>query len=112
MSEPEINWISTKAAADYLGITSRTLYRMIDDGQVPAYKFGRVIRLKQAEVDTFIEASRVEPGSLKHLYPDAASKGGEGSAEDAAEATGRNMAYDEVEGVDRDAISKGDVPDA
>ncbi len=65
-----MRWLSTKDAATYLGITPRTLYRLIDDGQLPAYKFGRVIRLKQDDVDTFIESARVEPGSLKHLYPD------------------------------------------
>lgn len=71
MSDAQMAWLGTKAAAEYLGITPRTLYRLIDDGQLPAYKFGRVIRVKQADVDAFIDASRVEPGSLKHLYPDA-----------------------------------------
>ncbi len=68
-----IEWVSSNTAANYLGITLRTLYRLIDDGQLPAYKFGRVIRLKQADVDAFIESARVEPGSLKHLYPDPRS---------------------------------------
>ena len=67
----EIQWLGTAEAARYLGITPRTLYRLIDDGQLPAYKFGRVIRLKQADIESFIEASRVQPGSLEHLYPDA-----------------------------------------
>ena len=31
---------------------------------------GRVIRVKQADVDAFIERSRIEPGTLGHLYPD------------------------------------------
>ena len=46
----EITWLSTAAAADRLGITPRTLYRFIDEGQLAAYKFGRVIRLKQNNV--------------------------------------------------------------
>ena len=71
MTTQEINWLSTSEAARRLGITPRTLYRLIDEGQVPAYKFGRVIRLKQSEVDQFIEDSRVQPGSLEHLYPEA-----------------------------------------
>ena len=69
----EIRWLSTAAAARRLGITNRTLYRFIDEGQLPAYRFGRVIRLQQAEVDAFIERSRIEPGTLEHLYPDSAS---------------------------------------
>ena len=38
---------------------------------IAAYKFGRVIRLKQADVDAFVEGSRIEPGTLEHLYPEA-----------------------------------------
>ncbi len=69
----DVIWLSTPAAADRLGITPRTLYRFIDEGQIPAYKFGRVIRLKRDDVDSFIETCRVEPGTMAHLYPSTAS---------------------------------------
>ena len=71
----EIIWLSTKAAARRLGITPRTLYRFIDEGDLPAYRFGRVIRLKQMDVDAYIEQCRIEPGSLEHLYPDTVDAG-------------------------------------
>ena len=48
MTGEDINWLSTSAAANRLGIRVRTLYRLIDAGQIPAYKFGRVIRLQEA----------------------------------------------------------------
>jgi excisionase family DNA binding protein len=70
MGSQEIQWLGTAEAARYLGLTSRTLYRLIDEGQLPAYKFGRVIRLKQSDVDAFVERSRIAPGSLEHLYPE------------------------------------------
>ena len=70
MDDDDIMWLSTGEAARRLGITPRTLYRFIDDGKVPAYRFGRVIRLKQDEVDKFIEQCRIEPGTLEHLYPE------------------------------------------
>ncbi len=66
-----IEWLGTAEAARHLGITTRTLYRLINEGQIPAYKFGRVFRLKHSDIEQFIEDSRVEPGSLDHLYPDA-----------------------------------------
>jgi excisionase family DNA binding protein len=68
-----IEWLSTKAASERLGVTLRTLYRLIDEGQVPAYKIGRVIRLQAAELDAFIQGARIKPGSLDHLYPEAVS---------------------------------------
>lgn len=70
-----IRWMSTKEASEYLGVTLRSLYRFIDEGRVPAYKFGRVIRLKADEVDRFIESCRIEPGSLEHLYPELKGTG-------------------------------------
>lgn len=74
MPEPEIEWLSTQDAARRLGITPRTLYRFIDLGDLPAYRLGRVIRLKADDVATFIDASRIEPGTLEHLYPDTSAK--------------------------------------
>jgi excisionase family DNA binding protein len=65
-----IEWIGTPEACARLGVTLRTLYRFIDEGQLPAYKMGRVIRLQAHEVDAFIEAARIPPGTLEHLYPD------------------------------------------
>jgi excisionase family DNA binding protein len=65
----ETAWLGTKEAAARLGITLRSLYRFIDEGDLAAYKFGRVIRLKTEDVDRFIEACRIRPGQLEHLYP-------------------------------------------
>lgn len=59
-----IDWMSTADAADYLGVQSRTLYRFIDEGRLPAYRFGRVIRLKRNDVDDFVQSCRIEPGTL------------------------------------------------
>lgn len=73
-----IQWLSTQDAAERLGITPRTLYRFIDQGDLPAYRFGRVIRLRAHEVDAFIMASRIKPGELEHLYPEPVSREGQG----------------------------------
>ena len=70
MAPTEIRWLSTADAAKRLGVSLRTLYKFIYEGHVAAYKFGRVIRLQEHEVDAFIAGSRIEPGTLEHLYPD------------------------------------------
>ena len=77
MATTPIVWLSTAEAAQRVGITSRTLYRFIDEGQLPAYRFGRVIRLKESEVDDFIESCRIQPGTLEHLYPETVGRPGE-----------------------------------
>lgn len=72
----EIEWLSTQDAARRLGITTRTLYRFIDQGELPGYRMGRVIRVKASDVEAFIEASRITPGTLEHLYPEPVKRNG------------------------------------
>ena len=71
---PDYRWLGTTAAADFLGVVPRTLYRLIDEGLLPAYKMGRVIRLKSSDLDDYLEHQRVQPGDLKHLYPERAEE--------------------------------------
>jgi excisionase family DNA binding protein len=63
VSTDETDWLSTQEAARRLGITPRTLYRFIDHGELPAYRF------------EFISRSRIQPGELEHLYPEPAVRG-------------------------------------
>ena len=75
-------WLSTDATANTLRVTARTVYGLINRGELIAYRFGRVIRLKADEVDAFIESCRIEPGTLEHLYPDAGAPAGGGDEGD------------------------------
>ena len=71
MSERQnTQWLSSAEAAELLGLGTRTLYRFIDEGRLPAYRFGRVIRLQRSDVESFVSSCRIEPGSLEHLHPE------------------------------------------
>jgi excisionase family DNA binding protein len=49
------SWVTIKDAAQYLGITTRTLRRLITAGDLPAYRLGdRLIRLDQGDVDALL----------------------------------------------------------
>ena len=65
-------------AAEYLGVRPRTLYRQIDLGEIPAFRIGRVIRIRKEDVDAFLEAHRIQPGELSHLYPHGMAQEDEG----------------------------------
>ena len=62
-------WLGAPAAADLLGIRLKTLYGLINSGHLPAYKIGRVIRLRRGEVMAYVARCRITPGTLGHLYP-------------------------------------------
>jgi excisionase family DNA binding protein len=61
-------WLGTKEAAEAIGITLRTLYRLIDDGRIPAYQIGRVIRVRASDLERYLETVKIQPGDLRHLY--------------------------------------------
>ena len=41
--------------ADYLGINKDTVYNWIKNRNLPAYKVGRLWKIKQARLDTWVE---------------------------------------------------------
>ncbi len=45
--------VETREAARQLGVSFRELYALIDAGTLPAYKVGRDIRLRQADLDDY-----------------------------------------------------------
>lgn len=53
MDDDETRWIRTREAAVRLGVAVREVYRLVDVGDLPAYKVGRDLRLRMADVDAF-----------------------------------------------------------
>lgn len=62
--------MGTKEAAEYIGVQPRTVYKRIDIGEVPNYRVGRVLRLRQSDLDEVLEQARLQPGDLSRLYRD------------------------------------------
>lgn len=46
-------WRKPVDVARELGIATRELYRLIDEGALPAYRFGRTIRLLATDVEAY-----------------------------------------------------------
>ncbi len=53
IEERDTATVKTREAARQLGVPIRELYSLIDSGTLPAYKVGRDIKLRQADVDDF-----------------------------------------------------------
>jgi hypothetical protein len=45
-------------------MTPRTVYGFIGRGELVGYRFGRVIRVKDSDLASFIDAARIAPGEL------------------------------------------------
>jgi len=85
MAKDKTRWLSTREACEELGITLRTLYRIIDEGKLPCYQFGRVYRLKTEDIEAFLTQARVAPGDLSHLYPEPRGGDADGESEEITE---------------------------
>lgn len=49
----EREWRRPVEVARLLGVHTREVYRLIDAGALPAYKFGRTIRVRAADVEEY-----------------------------------------------------------
>ena len=46
--------MTTREASRRLGVAPRHLYALIDRGELPAFRFGRDIRLRPLDVDAYL----------------------------------------------------------
>ena len=52
--------LTTQEIADYLGLTQRTIYTYIQSGSLRAVKVGREWRIKESELEAFINRGNGE----------------------------------------------------
>lgn len=51
-TETPRSWVSMSVAAEHLGVSQKTLRRMISQGRITAYRFGpRLVRVDANELD-------------------------------------------------------------
>lgn len=54
--------IKKPEAAEILGVSVRTLEKMISRGALPAYKIGpKMVRLRREDIDDYLESHRAAP---------------------------------------------------
>lgn len=47
--------LTIKEVADYLKLTERTLYRLVQEGKLPGFKVGSSWRFKRVDIERWIE---------------------------------------------------------
>ena len=51
--------LTYRAAAKLLGVTERTLWSMVDRGELPSVRFGRCVRIDPADLRAFVNRSKL-----------------------------------------------------
>lgn len=49
-------WLSVDEIAQYLGVSSDTVYKWIEKNAMPAHRMGRLWKFKKEEVDEWVKA--------------------------------------------------------
>ncbi|MBE3560097.1 MAG: helix-turn-helix domain-containing protein [Ktedonobacteraceae bacterium] len=57
--------ISTSEAGRMLGVTPKTIIRMIESGEIPGYRVNFVWRLRRSDVLDYLETHRYRPDQQK-----------------------------------------------
>lgn len=50
-----MEWLTLIEVADRLGIHRRTVQRLVEKGDIKAYRFGNVWRVKESDLNEYIE---------------------------------------------------------
>lgn len=63
--------ISANEAGKILGVSGKTVLRLMERGNLPGYKVGDVWKFKRGEVEAYFDAQRYRPGDASPLDPAA-----------------------------------------
>ena len=47
-------WISVEGVAEYLDVSTVTIYRWLEKGKIPAHRVGKQWRFKSSEIDAWV----------------------------------------------------------
>ena len=59
------SWVKVEEIAAHLGVSKDTIYRWIDERDLPAHKVGRLYRFKVSEIDSWVTKSATSDDSLE-----------------------------------------------
>jgi excisionase family DNA binding protein len=59
MDQQPDHWLTVAEIAAAYRVSKMTIYRAINDGELPAIRWGRMFRVKDVDVESFIKARAV-----------------------------------------------------
>jgi excisionase family DNA binding protein len=57
-------WLTPEDVARALRVNRMTVYRMLEAGTIPGYRFGRLYRVSPEDLDAYIRGSRLNPSRI------------------------------------------------
>jgi excisionase family DNA binding protein len=60
--EQQREWFSAEELRRWLGLGKTKTQEILQTGQIPSYRIGRVRRIRRADIEHFLEQNRFESG--------------------------------------------------
>jgi len=57
-------WLTLEQIAEYLQMSTSSIYKMAQVGKIPAYKIGRQWRFRREEIDKWVEKQKVKRNKI------------------------------------------------
>ena len=65
----EDRWLSLKEITEYLGIRRETVYRWIENREMPGHRIGKLWKFKKDEVDAWVKSGKAATNLIyEHVY--------------------------------------------
>jgi excisionase family DNA binding protein len=58
----EQEWFSAEELRRWLGLGKTKVQELLQTGEIPSYRIGRVRRIRRADIEHFLEQNRFESG--------------------------------------------------
>jgi excisionase family DNA binding protein len=58
--DPNQEFLTIREAAANFHVSTRTVRRWIEDGEIPAYRVGRIVRIARSDLEAFLARHRVD----------------------------------------------------
>ena len=59
--------LTYREAGKLLGVTERTIFRLVKDGEIPNVKFGRSVRIDPDDLRGFIDKAKLRPSNNREV---------------------------------------------
>lgn len=71
----EDRWLSVDEIADYLGVKRDTVYKWVNEKNMPAHKIGRLWKFKKDQVDNWVQCGGAAEANSQNINQGGTSNG-------------------------------------
>jgi excisionase family DNA binding protein len=65
-TNPEKEFLSTSDVAEWLDVSTATIYKFVEKGDLPVYRLGRINKFRRCDIEEFIQKNKLVGATAIH----------------------------------------------